>query len=114
MYKSEKNIHIGKVFQEYRLKNHLTQAEVAELTDLETRHISQIERGISKGSIDSLIKLCNVYKITPDIVLYDLLNEDTKNSIKIYNENFKKLSTKDKETILILIDYFLKNNSNSI
>lgn len=107
MDKSEENIHIGKVFQEYRLKNHLTQAQVAELAELETRHISQIERGISKGSIDSLIKLCNIYKITPDIILYDLLNDETKDSISIYNENFKKLSARDKETILMLIEHFL-------
>lgn len=109
MNKSKENIHIGRILQEQRQKNHLTQAQVAELTDLETRHISQIERGISKGSIDSLIKLCNVYKITPDIVLYELLNDETKKSISIYDEKFKKLSDRDKQTILNLIDFFLNN-----
>lgn len=107
MEKSEINIHIGKIFQEYRIKNNLTQNQVSELTGLEPRHISQIERGLSKGSIDTLIKLCNAYQITPDIVLYDLLNDKIKSSISIYDEKFKKLSKKDKETILHLIDYFL-------
>ena len=107
MGKSEINIHIGKVFQEYRIKNNLTQNQVSDLTGLEPRHISQIERGLSKGSIDTLIKLCNAYQITPDIVLYDLLNDKIKSSISIYDEKFKKLSKKDKETILHLIDYFL-------
>lgn len=107
MDKSNANEHIGKKFQEYRLKNHLTQNEVAELTDLEPRHISQIERGFSKGSIDTLIKLCNAYHITPDIILYDLLNDETKNAVKIYEEDFKKLSKKDKDTILHVIQYFL-------
>lgn len=108
MDKNNINEHIGKVFQEYRLKNNLTQNEVAELTGLETKHISQIERGFSKGSIDTLIKLCNAYKITPDIVLYDLLDEDIKSSISIYDENFKKLRKRDKESILHFIDYFLE------
>ena len=107
MDKTIANEHIGKKFQEYRLKNHLTQNEVAELTELEPRHISQIERGFSKGSIDTLIKLCNAYKITPDIILYDLLDEETKKSIAIYEEKFKKLSNRDKDTILNVIDYFL-------
>lgn len=107
MEKSNMNDHIGKIFQEYRIKNNLTQNDVSELTGLEPRHISQIERGFSKGSIDTLIKLCNAYKITPDIILFDLLNNDIKNSISIYNEKFKKLSKKDKDTILHLIDYFL-------
>ena len=108
MEKSEINEHIGKVFQEYRQKNNLTQNQVAEMTGLEPRHISQIERGFSKGSIDTLLKLCNGYKITPDIILYDLLDTDVKNYISIYEEDFKKLSKREKEAILNLINFFLK------
>lgn len=107
MEKLDINKHIGKMFHEYREKNNLTQNEVSNLTGLEPRHISQIERGLSKGSIDTLIKLCNAYKITPDIILYELLDSDIKNSISIYDEKFKKLSKRDKETILYFIDYFL-------
>ena len=107
MEKSNINKHIGSICQEYRIKNNLTQNQVAELTGLEPRHISQIERGLSKGSIDTLLKLCNAYKITPDVILYDLLDENIKNSVTIYDEKFKKLSKKDKESILHFIDYFL-------
>ena len=107
MEKSNMSEHIGKVFQECRLKNNLTQNDVSDLTGLEPRHISQIERGFSKGSIDTLIKLCNAYKITPDIILYDLLSDELKISVSIYEEKFKKLSKKDKDTILYLIEYFL-------
>ena len=101
--------HIGRVFQECRQKNNLTQSEVAELAGMEPRYISQIERGISKGSIDTLLKLCNAYKVTPDVILYDLLEDDVKESISIYDENFKKLSKKDKNTINLLIQHFLNN-----
>lgn len=107
MEKKDVNNHIGRIVQEYRLKNNLTQNQVADLTGLEPRHISQIERGFSKGSIDTLIKLCNAYHITPDIILYDLLDDEIKKSVSIYDEKFKKLSKKDKETILHFIDYFL-------
>ena len=107
MEKKDINEHIGSICQQYRLKNNLTQNQVAELTGLEPRHISQIERGLSKCSIDTLIKLCNAYKITPDIILYDLLDDEIKNSVSIYDEKFKKLSKRDKESILHFIDYFL-------
>ena len=107
MEKANITKHIGNKFQEYRLKNNLTQNQVAEITGLEPRHISQIERGLSKGSIDTLLKLCNAYKITPDIILYDLLDEDLKKDVSIYAENFKKLNQKDKKSILHFIDYFL-------
>ena len=95
------------VLQKYRLLNHLTQNDVAEITDLEPRHISQIERGYSKGSIDTLIKFCNAYHISPDIVLFDLLNDDVKSSLNSFDEKFKKLSIEDKNSILHFIDYFL-------
>ena len=107
MNKSNTNKHIGQICQQYRIKNNLTQNQVAELTGLEPRHISQIERGLSKGSIDTLIKLCNAYSITPDIILYDLLDDSIKNSISVYDEKFKKLTKRDKESILHFIDYFL-------
>lgn len=107
MEKKDMDVHIGKVCQEYRLKNNLTQGQVSELSGLEPRHISQIERGFSKGSIDTLIKFCNAYKITPDVILYDLLDDDVKDKISIYDENFKKLTIRDKETILHIINYFL-------
>lgn len=107
MDKNNISVHIGKVFQEYRLKNNMTQNEVSDITGLEPRHISQLERGFTKGSIDTLLKLCNAYKITPDVILYDLLDEDTKKMVKIYDEKFKKLSKRDKESILHFIDYFL-------
>ena len=107
MDKNNISMHIGKVFQEYRLKNNMTQNDVSDITGLEPRHISQLERGFTKGSIDTLLKLCNAYKITPDVILYDLLDDDTKNMVKMYDEKFKKLSKRDKESILYLIDYFL-------
>lgn len=107
MEKIDANTHIGKVLQEYRLKNNLTQNQVAELTGLESRHISQIERGLSKGSIDTLIKFCNAYHITPDIVLYELLEDSLKKSLNNLNTEFKKLNINDKEAIQHFISYFL-------
>ena len=62
----------------------------------------------SHATEDTLLKLCNAYKITPDIILYDLLDDEIKNSISIYDEKFKKLSKRDKESILYFIDYFLE------
>ena len=55
----------------------------------------------------TLIKLCNAYSISPDIILYDLLDDTVKNSVSIYDEKFKKLSKRDKDSILHFIDYFL-------
>lgn len=102
---------IGLTLQKYRLLNHLTQNEVAEKTFLEPRHISQIERGYSKGSIDTIIKFCNAYHITPDIILSGLLDEKVTTDLSNFNKKFNKLSIADKNTIMHLIDYFIKRDN---
>lgn len=51
MNKDNINKHIGEVYQQYRIQNNLTQNQVTELTGLEPGHISQIERGMLKGSM---------------------------------------------------------------
>lgn len=109
MGKSTISEHVGKVFQECRLKNNLTQNQVAELAGMEPRYISQIERGLSKGSIDTLLKLCNAYKITTDVVLYDLLDDNTKTITNSYEDKYKRLSKRDKEVVNNLIDYLINN-----
>ena len=105
--------HVGKIFYENRLKNKLTQNQVADLADLEPRYIGQIERGLSKGSISTLLKLCNVYKITPDMVLYDLLDNDVKRTFPEYETNFKKLSPFEQETVLNMMRFFLSKQKSA-
>ena len=109
--KSEQNVNYGQKLKKAREALGLTQEKVAEYLGLGPRYISDIERNKTKGSIDTLLKLCNAYKITPDIILYDLLDEDLKNNVSIYEEKFKKLSQRDKESILHFIEYFLSNHN---
>ena len=97
--------HIGQVCQQYRIKNNLTQNQVAELTGLEPRHISQIERGLSKGSIDTLIKLCNIYNITPNDLLSEYIYFDIEKS-NIELAAFYSLSVENQQMILDLISFF--------
>lgn len=102
------NIKIGKLLKKTRKSLGYTQEEVAEMLDLASRYISDIERDKTKGSIDTLIKLCNVYKITPTYVLQDYL--DISNDFKIDPNliGFYELSEHDKKIILELIQYMNK------
>ena len=114
MEKTNITKHIGNKFQEYRLKNNLTQNQVAEITGLEPRHISQIERGLSKGSIDTLLKLCNAYKITPDIILYDLLDEDLKKMYQYTQKISKNWIKKIKKVYYILLIIFFQDKTQEL
>jgi len=48
----------------------LTQAQLAEKTNLSTVHISHIEGGSVKMSVDTLINICNALKTTPNDILW--------------------------------------------
>lgn len=102
------NKHIAKFFKEYRIKNNYTQEQVAELSNLSAKYISQLERGISGGTLETILKLCNVYKVSPNTILKPFLDNKILNTNNDITEKYDKLSLKDKETINILIEHLLK------
>ena len=104
-----KNKEIGSILREYRVKNNYTQEDVSEVTGLAPRYISQLERGLSNGSIDTLIKLCNAYNITPNHILAGLL--DKPENCYSYNSivNYNKLNEKNRFVIDSLIQILLEN-----
>lgn len=64
---------MGKRIKEERLKNNLTQEQLAEAINVTGVYISHIESGSTKPSLETLIKISNALKITPDFLLYDSL-----------------------------------------
>lgn len=96
-------IRIGDLLRRTRKSLGYTQEEVAEMLDLTSRYISDIERDKTKGSVDTLVKLCNIYHITPTYVLQDYL--ELKNDYKIDPNiiGFYELSEHDKQVITELI-----------
>lgn len=96
-------IKLGKKWKAVRQSLGLTQEMVSEKLDMGPRYVSDLERDITIGSIPVLIKLCNIYKITPTIILQDYLN--IKDDYKIPPEflDIHKLSNRDKELVLDLI-----------
>lgn len=85
-----------------------TQEEVAEMLDLASRYISDIERDKTKGSVDTLVKLCNIYHITPTYVLQEYLEIDNDYKIDPDIIGFYQLSNRDKEVVTELIQYMNK------
>lgn len=99
---------IGQRLKETRYSLGLTQEFVAEKLGLAPRYISDIERNKTKGSIDTLVELCNIYNITPTYVLQDYLN--VPNDIKVDStlSGFYNLNAKDQNIIKQLISYMNK------
>lgn len=58
----------------------LTQAQLAEMTNLSTVHISHIEGGSVKMSVDALINICNALNITPNDILWGQFDTNSYNT----------------------------------
>ena len=107
MEKNSENIIYGKKLQEIRKKNHLTQEKVSQITGLETKYISQIECGLTKGTISTMLKFCKAYNVTPNDILCNFFDEHNYNNQ--INEKLSKLNKRDKKIVLTLIDSLLEN-----
>ena len=55
--------------KEVREQNHISQAQLAEMTDLSVSYISHIENAKRKASLESVIRIVNALGITVDELL---------------------------------------------
>lgn len=60
---------IGERIQLKRKELNLRQNELAEKLDVSNNHLSGIENGREKPSLETLIGICNALKVTPDYLL---------------------------------------------
>ncbi|MCI9015605.1 MAG: helix-turn-helix transcriptional regulator [Clostridia bacterium] len=108
MDKRKSNIRIGNLLKRTRKSFGYTQEEVAEMLDLAPRYISDIERDKTKGSINTLVKLCNIYKITPTYVLQEYLDIPSDFRVDPDLMGFYDLEENNRDIILQLIQYMNK------
>lgn len=62
-------IEMGNRIRLRRKELHLKQGELARLLSISNNHMSAIESGKQKTSIDTFLNLCEVLKVTPDYLL---------------------------------------------
>lgn len=100
----EINKKLGAIFQEYRLKNNLTQEQLSEIFDKSPKTISRIETGKDGTSKKTDINLMNYLEITPNILYKDFItNENLIKKINLF-EKIDNLTPKQIEAISKIID----------
>ena len=60
---------IGLRIKEFRMRNRLSQAELAERIDMSVSYISQIETAKKQASLASLVRIANALEVTVDHML---------------------------------------------
>lgn len=67
---------LGDRIRELRLYEQMTQEGLAEYVNVTSKHISNIETGASKVSIETLLNIANSLNTTMDYLLQDSLDSD--------------------------------------
>ncbi len=111
MERDFENLVYGNSLKELRKQNKLTQEDVARITGLEAKYISQIECGITKGTISTMLKFCEAYNVTPNEILHMFLKPTSSNmKLEKLLDNVSKMSKRDKEVIFSLAEILAKKN----
>lgn len=104
--KEFEKILIGDTLKKVRKSLGYTQEQVADSLELAPRYLSDIERDKTKGSLDTLVKLCNLYKISPSYVLKDYICVPEKINVDETFTGYYNLTPSEKDIIKELIRYF--------
>ena len=87
--KKEINIYIGNEIRTAREKAGLTQAEFGEIMSLDTKNVSDIERGVTGIKIATLKRICEGLSVSSDTLLF---GDQSKNDVDYMSERLKRLS----------------------
>ena len=94
---------IGKKIKEKRISKGLTQDYIANMADVNTSHISNIENNRVKVSLTTLVQICNALDVTVDYILSDeYMDSDSVLNQTVVTE-LKKCDRNTKERILKII-----------
>ena len=97
---------ISQKIKDVRLSKGLTQEYVANMADVNTSHISNIENNRVKVSLSTLVQICNALDITVDYILSDeYISPNSAIETEILNE-LQKCSIESQIQILKIIKVF--------
>lgn len=99
---------IGQRIKYYREKLGLTQAKLAERANMDSNNISRIERGEATPSLDTVMKLCNAFSISPNELLMFEYNASKELLIDEVAVLLKTCNEKDLKRIIEFIHFVKK------
>ena len=97
---------ISKNIRKYRLLNHMTQEQLAELLELDTQYYAQLERGERNFTIEKIIRICQIFQIgIQDIIKVESVSSsDTSSLIQQINNQLQSLT----HSQLVVVEKFVQ------
>ena len=100
---------IGRRIKAAREKKKLTQEQLAELVDLSPMHVSVIERGVKLPKLETLINIANVLDVSADVLLQDVVNNQTKLYASEASVLINQLTGEDQRRVLAALRSFVES-----
>ena len=97
---------IGKKLLAIRKKAGLTQSEVAEMSGLSDRTYADIERGTVNMRMETVLRICNSLRITPDEIVSEE-NDSTFEEEQEVLEKLRKCTVREQKTALKIVSAYL-------
>lgn len=103
---------IGNNIKKYRKSKGFTQAQLAEMIDISTIHMSHMETGSVSMSLECLIKICDSLDITPDDLLLGEYKLNTMSTSKLLTSIMENLTVDERKMIIDFAELLDKNKIN--
>ena len=96
-------VRIGRKLKEIRISRGLTQEYVANMADVNTSHISNIENNRVKISLPTLVHVCNALGVTVDYILADEYGDALSSLDREVLRQFHLCPAENRERVLKII-----------
>ena len=108
MMKMEK-LSVGNRIREVRKARGLTQEQLAEMANMSSAYLGEIERGKKVIGLDKFINIINALGLSADYVLCNELQSGEPYVFDDLTARLKDLDLKQRKTVLDIVDGYLKN-----
>lgn len=96
-------VKLGEKIKRERVHNRLTQEMLAEMAEITSSYVGQIERGERKVTLSKLVRIANVLNVSVDYLLsdtIDMIEDDLQIEVKNAMNN---MAEKDKKMVIDII-----------
>lgn len=101
---------VGKRIQEVRKSRGLTQAELAQMLDLSTKYISNVECGFKTPKLNTFVSIANALQCDADMLLSDVLDVTTGQESSNISKALLALPIEEQRRILHILEVMIEES----
>ena len=90
---------IGLRIQQLRANKKMTQAELAEIIDTNQKHLSRIEGGYHRSSLDSIVAIAKALDVSVDYLIADFNNSSNPSTLQVILDDIRDMTPKQLEML---------------